>query len=289
MEIRSETGNKKRFLPLLLIGDEQEEMIDRYLPAGNLYVGSVAGRDIAVCVTSQNEDGTLEINNIAVLPSFQGKGYGKEMMRWIEKQYPGRIIRLGTGETPSTLNFYKACGFSFSHRITDFFTEHYDHEIREEGIVLKDMICFQKDTAIREVTDSGQWPELLSIWEAAVRDSHHFLSEEDIAFFRTKIPAEYLPYLTVFGIADEQNALCGFLALSDTMIEMLFVHPSAKGRGYGTRLLRYATDAKGMRQVDVNEQNPQALRFYQSRGFKITGREATDPSGKPFPILHMSL
>ena len=66
------------------------------------------------------------------------------------------------------------------------------------------------------------------------------------------------------------------------MIEMLFVHPSAKGRGYGTRLLRYATDAKGMRQVDVNEQNPQALRFYQSRGFKITGREATDPSGKPF-------
>lgn len=289
MDIRSETTNKKRFLPLLLIGDEQEDMIDRYLVRGELYVGSVSGRDMAVCVVNKTKEDAVEIKNIAVLPSFQRKGYGKKMLQWIEKRYKGQIIKLGTGEVPSTMNFYKACGFSFSHRIPDFFTEHYDHEIREDGIVLRDMVCFQKDTAIREFTDRSRWPELLSIWEAAVRDSHHFLSEEDIAFFRDKIPSEYLPYLSVFGITDGQDKLCGFMALSDEMIEMLFIHPSVKGEGYGTRLLRFATESKGMRRVDVNEDNPQALRFYQNRGFKVTGREASDPSGKPFPILHLSL
>lgn len=289
MKIRLETINKKRFLPLLLIGDEQEDMIDRYLLSGDLYVGAVSGRDMAVCVVSQTGRDAVEIKNIAVSPSFQRQGYGKKMIQWIEKRYPGRIIQLGTGEVPSTMNFYKACGFSFSHRIPDFFTNHYDHEIKEDGIVLKDMICFQKDSAIREFTDTARWQELLSIWEAAVRDSHHFLSEEDIAFFREKIPTEYLPYLSVFGIENEQKELCGFMALSDEMIEMLFIHPSAKGKGYGSRLLRFATEVKGLLRVDVNEENPQALAFYQSRGFKVTGRDATDPSGKPFPILHMSL
>lgn len=289
MDIRLETTNKKRFLPLLLIGDEQEDNIDRYLLSGDLYVGAVSGRDAAVCVITQVEKGTVEIQNLAVLPAFQRQGYGKEMMQWIEKRYKGQIIKLGTGEVPSTMNFYKACGFSFSHRIPDFFTEHYDHEIKEDGIVLKDKIYFQKDTAIWECTDTKRWRELLAIWEAAVRDSHHFLSEEDIAYFREKIPAEYLPCLSVFVIEDEREEICGFTALNDEMIEMLFIHPCAKGKGYGSRLLRFATDVKGMRRLDVNEQNPQALAFYQNRGFKVTGREATDPSGKPFPILHMSL
>ncbi|MDE5639708.1 MAG: GNAT family N-acetyltransferase [Odoribacter sp.] len=151
------------------------------------------------------------------------------------------------------------------------------------------MVCFQKDTAIRDFTDRSRWPELLSIWEAAVRDSHDFLSEEDIAFFRDKIPSEYLPYLGIFGITDGQDNLCGFMALSDEMIEMLFIHPSTQGKGYGTRLLRFATEVRGIRRVDVNEQNPKALAFYQSKGFKIMGRDATDSSGKPFPILHLSL
>lgn len=73
------------------------------------------------------------------------------------------------------------------------------------------------------------------------------------------------------------------------MIEMLFVHPDAIGKGYGRTLLQFAIKNKGLRKVDVNEQNQRALKFYQKHGFSLTGRDNTDSEGKPYPILHLAL
>lgn len=79
------------------------------------------------------------------------------------------------------------------------------------------------------------------------------------------------------------------MGLSDELIEMLFVHPAQQGKGLGKTLLEYAIREKKMQKVDVNEQNTQALHFYQNRGFEVIARDAIDGQGKAYPILHMQL
>lgn len=140
-------GDRKRFLPLLLIGDESETMIDRYIGQGNLYAGFLEGVPIAVVMTVCIDSTTVEVKNLAVADGFRRQGYGRRMLRHIENRHPGKTIVLGTGETPSTLRFYKSCGFTYSHRIPDFFTDNYPGPIIEEGVRLRDMIYLKKSAS----------------------------------------------------------------------------------------------------------------------------------------------
>ena len=136
--------DKKQYLPLLLIGDESEIMIDRYLDSGTLYVGLFNGKPIAVCVTLNLDPNTVEIKNLAVEEKYRRHGYGHQMLGYAESQHSNKKIILGTGETPSTLRFYKSCGYSYSHRIPNFFTDNYPTPIIEEGVTLRDMIYLEK-------------------------------------------------------------------------------------------------------------------------------------------------
>lgn len=139
------TEGKKRYLPLLLLGDEQESMIDRYLEEGALYIWKEGEETAGVCVVTDQGNGVLELKNIAVAPRFQRRGIGRAMIEALAKQYRGsyRVLLAGTGEAPSTLGFYQHCGFTYSHRVKDFFLQ-YDHPIVEEGVQLKDMVYFQR-------------------------------------------------------------------------------------------------------------------------------------------------
>lgn len=144
MRIERINHDKKNFLDLLRIGDEQDEMIDRYLDRGDLYVGFVGRVPVAVCVATSEGVGVVEIKNLAVLPAYRRRGYGKSLLEFVEKRYADCAFQLGTGETPSVLRFYARCGYRYSHRIPDFFTDNYDHPIVEEGVLLKDMLYFMK-------------------------------------------------------------------------------------------------------------------------------------------------
>ena len=141
MDIKEVVENKKQFLPLLLLADEQESMIDRYLDRGTMYVLDDEGIKGA-CVVSDEGNGILEIKNIAVYPSYQRRGYGKALIDFIIRKYRGKysLLQLGTGESPSTIGFYEKCGFIRSHIVKDFFTDNYERPIYEDGILLKDMI-----------------------------------------------------------------------------------------------------------------------------------------------------
>ena len=145
MEIRKIEADKKKYLSLLLLADEQEDMIDRYLERGDMYVLDDDGVR-AECVVTDEGDGILELKNLAVNPESQGKGYGRQMIRFLEETYRGRyeILQVGTGDSPLTVPFYEACGFARSHIIPGFFTEHYDHPIFEGGTLLTDMIYLRK-------------------------------------------------------------------------------------------------------------------------------------------------
>lgn len=146
MNIFEVKDNKKRYLPLLLLGDEQEDMIDRYLERGTMYALEEAGAVRAVCVVTDEGDGALELKNLAVAPDCQRRGYGRRMIEFLCETYQGRYARLlvGTGDSPLTLPFYEACGFRRSHTAANFFLDNYDHPIFEGGVQLIDMIYLSK-------------------------------------------------------------------------------------------------------------------------------------------------
>ena len=145
MQFIEVTENKKRYLPLLLLADEQEDMIDRYLERGTMYVLEDGGVRCECVVTDEGE-GVLEIKNLATAPEYQGKGYGKRMIDFLAQRYRGqyRLLQVGTGDSPLTIPFYEKCGFVRSHRVPNFFTDNYDHPIFEGGVQLVDMIYLQR-------------------------------------------------------------------------------------------------------------------------------------------------
>ncbi len=145
MEIIEVTENKKKYLALLLLADEQEDMIDRYLDGGKMYVLDDQGIKCE-CVVTDEGNGVLEIKNIATVPEYQGKGYAKALIDFIVKIYREQyaVLQVGTGDSPLTIPFYEKCGFVRSHIIANFFTDHYDHPIYEDGIQLVDMVYLQR-------------------------------------------------------------------------------------------------------------------------------------------------
>lgn len=132
------------------------------------------------------------------------------------------------------------------------------------------------------------YPEIIKVWEASVKATHHFLTDADIAHYKVLISTQYIYNMSLY-CTKEDGRITGFIGLSDGMVQALFVDPAARGQGVGKRLLQYAINEHGVSQVDVNEQNEQALGFYLNMGFEVTGRTDVDGAGKPYPILKMHL
>lgn len=131
--------------------------------------------------------------------------------------------------------------------------------------------------------------EIVDVWEASVRATHDFLSEEDIQFFKPLILNEYLSAVELYCVKDDSGRIQGFVGVAEQKIEMLFLAPQNRGKGLGKLLLHFAVTELGARKVDVNEQNPSAVGFYEHMGFKVVKRSPVDGLGKPFPLLHMEM
>lgn len=146
MPIQEIQTNKKQYIPLLLLADEQESMIDRYLERGRLFVWEDGGTPWAVCVVTDEGDGILEVKNLAVAEELQGRGYGRAMLEFVEDRFRSdfAVLQVGTGDSPATLPFYERCGFRRTHRARDFFTDHYEKPIWDGGVLLRDMVYLRK-------------------------------------------------------------------------------------------------------------------------------------------------
>lgn len=146
MEFLKIENNKKRYIDLLLLGDEDEKMIDKYLERGEMYILDDNGIK-AECVVTDEGSKILEIKNIAVSPKFQKQGYGKKLIEFITEKYSENfsVIQAGTGDSPLTIPFYEKCGFKKSHIVKNFFIDNYKNLIYEEGVQLIDMIYLQKN------------------------------------------------------------------------------------------------------------------------------------------------
>ncbi len=143
-EIREIESGKESYMKLLLIGDESEKMIMRYLGRGRMWAGFLNGEPVAVCVATVESPRVIEVKNLAVTADSRRKGLGRKMLLHVESVFPGKSFQLGTGETPSTLHFYHSCGYRYSHRLPDFFLLNYPFPIIEEGVELRDMVYLVK-------------------------------------------------------------------------------------------------------------------------------------------------
>lgn len=130
---------------------------------------------------------------------------------------------------------------------------------------------------------------LTEVWEASVRATHDFLPAGYIERLRPQVRDQYLGFVQLLAWRDGHGVIQGFAGVHEGKLEMLFIDPACRGQGVGKALLARAIEALGVREVDVNEQNPQAVGFYLSQGFVQVGRSALDGQGDPYPLLHLKL
>jgi len=144
------------------------------------------------------------------------------------------------------------------------------------------------DLRIRKLRPADR-KALLSIWERSVRATHHFLTDADITELRPHVAAALeSDAVDWWVLVVPSDAPVGFLGFVDPTVEALFIDPDHFRRGAGRQLLAHAEAlATGPLAVDVNEQNPGAVRFYETLGFRVIGRSPVDSEGRPFPLLHL--
>jgi len=146
MEVKIIKDNRKLFIDLLLLADESETMIDKYLERGEMF--ALYDDDLkSICVVTEESSDTCEIKNIATYEKWHGMGYGSKLIQYVFSYYKDKYITIivGTGDVPKSKRFYEKNGFVLSHKIENFFTDNYDHPMFEDGIQLVDMIYFKKE------------------------------------------------------------------------------------------------------------------------------------------------
>jgi putative acetyltransferase len=142
-------------------------------------------------------------------------------------------------------------------------------------------------TTIRPSTPADAFA-LTDIWRAAVQATHDFLSAADFRDIENLVAEHYIPNASLWVAADAQNRPLGFMGMTGSHVDSLFIDPVWRGRGIGSALMAHAEATAGLPlSVDVNEQNGQAVGFYRHLGFEQIGRSPLDDDGRPYPILHM--
>lgn len=135
--------------------------------------------------------------------------------------------------------------------------------------------------------DKRDFPELARVWERSVRATHDFLPDAYISTLKGLLLMQYLDTVTLFCTWDAERRITGFAGVSRSRLDMLFIDPEHRGTGLGKALLDHAIEHFQINELDVNEQNPQALGFYLKQGFKVVSRSEVDGLGQPYPMLRM--
>ena len=127
---------------------------------------------------------------------------------------------------------------------------------------------------------------VVEIWRAAVDATHDFLSPEDRAAIGVEVQG-FLPAAPLMLAVDDRDRPLGFMLIDDGNMEALFIDPAHRGAGIGAIMIDYALAVHPALTTDVNEQNGQAVGFYEHMGFERTGRSDLDGQGRPYPLIHL--
>lgn len=127
---------------------------------------------------------------------------------------------------------------------------------------------------------------VIAIWAAAVDATHDFLTPEDRASIGREVEA-FLPTAPLVLAVDDRDRPLGFMLITNGHMEALFIDPEYRGAGLGAMMIDYALAIHPGLTIDVNEQNAQALGFYEHMGFERIGWSATDGQGRAYPLIHL--
>lgn len=140
-----------------------------------------------------------------------------------------------------------------------------------------------------ENRNSELMEQLLNVWESSVRATHLFLSSQEIDEIKKYVPQALEDIENLIIAVDKDNLPVAFMGIENEKLEMLFISPEERGKGLGKSLISYGVENYSIREVTVNEQNPQAIGFYEHMGFKTYKRTELDEQGMPYPLLYMKL
>ncbi len=140
-----------------------------------------------------------------------------------------------------------------------------------------------------ETRDGHLLASLLEIWENSVRATHLFLSDAEAKKIKEYVPMALENVSHLIIAVSENGELAAFMGIEENRLEMLFISPEERGHGIGRLLLEYGIQNYGIAEVTVNEQNPQAIGFYEHLGFETYKRTDFDEEGNPYPLLYMRL
>ena len=129
--------------------------------------------------------------------------------------------------------------------------------------------------------------ELLHVWEHSVRATHVFLSDAEVKKIKEYVP-QALERVEHLIVAETEKPIA-FMGIQNGRLEMLFITPEKRGKGIGKQLIQYGVKNFGIFEVTVNEQNRQAVGFYEHMGFETYRRTDFDEEGNPYPLLYMKL
>jgi ribosomal protein S18 acetylase RimI-like enzyme len=291
-EINIQKINDNYPYDLLLLADETKDGVHKYLFESEVYIAKLSDSDAPIgvfCLYPVNAN-TIEIMNIAISEQYQNTGIGSQLLTEsfkIAKEQGYKEIIVGTADCGlKQIRFYEKNGFVKYDIRKNYFTNIYDTPIYENDVQLKDMVMLKK-TIVHEIQkgEKNDYSQLMAVWESSVKATHLFLKPEDFEFYKKIIP-DYFPNVDLYVVRSGET-INAFMGISGDNLEMLFVSADLRGKGYGKSLLMYALDNLNVKRVDVNEQNMQALGFYERFGFKVIGRSEKDLMSKDYPILKM--
>lgn len=147
-----------------------------------------------------------------------------------------------------------------------------------------DIVNVSKDERTDELVG-----RLTTVWEGSVRATHLFLSNGEIENIKQYVPQALKEVHSLMIVKNRSGIPIAFMGVENNRLEMLFVGAQERKKGIGTELIQYGIEKLSVNKLTVNEQNPEARRFYESKGFKVFKRAEVDEQGNPYPVLYMKL
>jgi len=266
---------------------------------GRLWVARSDDVPVGFALVEMLERGAAHLEEIDVHAEHGRRGLGTRLVRhvyrWAETRGLGAVTLTTFRDVPWNMPFYARLGFEqvAAAALTPALRAVLEDEARR-GLDPARRVVMQWRSPARASRVRRARPEdhevMVVLWERSVRATHHFLTEQDIAALRPLVVDELASEAIDWWVLESTTGtLLGFLGFANDSIEGLFIDPDCRGQGGGTTLVAHAQRLAGSSlAVDVNEQNEDAVGFYAALGFSIVGRSATDASGRPFPLLHMT-
>jgi putative acetyltransferase len=265
-----------------------------------LWVALAGDTPVGLAHVELFEPTAAHLSELDVHPDHGRRGLGTRLVNVVCDWAAGwgyRSVTLSTfRDVPWNMPFYARLGFEVIPPeegaaislavVRDEIRRGLDSERR---VVMRRMLGSQNARPAISLAADADRPRLMTVWEASVRATHHFLSERDLELLIPLARQELARIAPVHCLRDARGSVCAFMAVEQEAIQALFVDPLHRGQGAGRRLVEHAIAALGARRVDVNEQNHLAVGFYEHMGFHTRGRSPLDAQGLPFPLLHMDL